>query len=58
MNEANEYNLLYSVGSDFHRLVNSDGRKIGKGINNNLCITTTSVTEELFHKKLVLKGKK
>lgn len=48
---ANENNLLFSVGSDFHRIKNSDGRQIGLGINNNLCITETSLTNEIIKSK-------
>lgn len=44
-------NLLYSVGSDFHRILNSDGRQIGLGINNNLCIKETSLTNEIIKSK-------
>lgn len=48
---TNSNNLLYSVGSDFHRTINSDGRQIGLGINNNLCITQTSLTNEIIKSK-------
>lgn len=58
LNEVNKYNLLYSVGSDFHRIINSDGRKIGRGIDDNLCISSTSVTDYLLEKKLVFKRRK
>ena len=53
-----KYNLLYSVGSDFHRIINSDGRMIGCGINNNLCIEETSLTNKILEKKKYFKGKK
>lgn len=52
---VNENNLLYSVGSDFHRIINSDGRQIGLGINNNLCITETSLTDEIIKSKKYFK---
>lgn len=58
LEEVNKYNLLYSVGSDFHRIINSDGREIGKGINNNLCVSSTSLTDYLIEKKLVFTKKK
>ncbi|MBQ3475184.1 MAG: PHP domain-containing protein [Bacilli bacterium] len=48
-------NLLYSVGSDFHRNVNSDGRKIGLGIENNLCISETTLTNEIIKSKKYFK---
>ena len=48
---VNENNLLSSVGSDFHRIKNSDGRQIGFGINYNLCITETSLTNEIIKSK-------
>lgn len=48
---VSDNNLLYSVGSDFHRTINSDGRQIGLGINNNLCITQTSLINEIIKSK-------
>ena len=48
---VNKNNLLSSVGSDFHRIKNSDGRQIGLGINNNLCINETSLTNEIIKSK-------
>ncbi|MBE6144756.1 MAG: PHP domain-containing protein [Firmicutes bacterium] len=48
---AKKHDLLTSVGSDFHRLVNTDGRFIATGINNNLCISETSLTDKLLTKK-------
>lgn len=48
---VNENNLLYSVGSDFHRNINSDGREIGLGIDNNLCIEETTLTNEIIETK-------
>lgn len=56
MNIVQQYKLLYSVGSDFHRKINTDGRMIGRGINDNLCITETSLTDKLLKKKLYFKG--
>lgn len=53
---ADSYNLLASVGSDFHRNVNSDGRIIGKGINQNLCIEETSLTRRILEKKKYFNG--
>lgn len=50
-NLADKCNLLKSVGSDFHRDFNSDGRIIGKGINNNLCIEETTLTNKLLSLK-------
>jgi len=55
---VDKYNLLYSVGSDFHRIINSDGRMIGCGINNNLCIEETSLTNKILEKKKYFKGMK
>lgn len=51
MQLADKFNLLQSVGSDFHRDFNSDGRMIGKGIDNNLCIEETSLTNKLLSLK-------
>lgn len=56
MNIVQQNKLLYSVGSDFHRMINTDGRMIGRGINDNLCITETSLTDKLLKKKLYFKG--
>ena len=51
-------NLLNSVGSDFHRMIRSDGRKIGLGINNNLCIEETLLTNKILQKKQYFESKK
>ena len=51
---VSDNNLLYSVGSDFHRVLNSDGRQIGLGINNNLCIKETSLTKKIIKYKKYL----
>lgn len=48
-------NLLFSVGSDFHRIENSDGRQIGLGIDNNLCINRTTLTDEIIKEKKYFK---
>ena len=48
-------NLLYSVGSDFHRIINSDGRQIGLGIDNNLCIEKTSLSNQIIREKKFFK---
>ncbi len=40
-------NLLYSVGSDFHKIESSDGRQIGLGIDHSLCVTETSLSNEI-----------
>ncbi len=50
------FGLLYSVGSDFHRLINSDGRLIGRGINDNLCVRETTLSNKLLEKRLYYKG--
>lgn len=50
--------LLNSVGSDFHRDINSDGRKIATGINNNLCIEDTLLTNKILEKKQYFERKK
>ena len=55
---AKDHCLLTSVGSDFHRSINSDGRIIGRGINNNLCINETSLTNKILEKKKYYKGEK
>ena len=54
-NIADNNHLLYSVGSDFHRDVNSDGRQIGLGIDNSLCITETTLTNEIIESKKYIK---
>lgn len=53
---SEDYNLLCSAGSDFHKLKNSDGRVIGKGIDNNLCIKDTSLTQKILTKKMYFEG--
>lgn len=58
MEVADRYNLLKSVGSDFHRDFNSDGRSIGIGINGNLCIEETSLTSKILELKKYFKGSK
>lgn len=58
MEVADRYNLLSSVGSDFHRDFNSDGRSIGIGINSNLCIEETSLTNKILELKKCFKGSK
>ena len=50
-----ESHLLYSVGSDFHGIKNSDGRQIGLGINSNLCIRETSLTNDIIKTKKYFK---
>lgn len=55
---AKKYNLLCSVGSDFHRIINTDGRLIGRGINDNLCIEETSLTNKILERKMYFKGGK
>ena len=52
---VNKNSLLYSAGSDFHRFIDSDGRKIGFGINNNLCVQETSLTNEILKTKKYFK---
>ena len=58
MDIANKYDLLCSAGRDFHRIINSDGREIGKGINGNLCVEETSLSNEILEKKLFFEGNK
>lgn len=58
LNFVNENNLLFSVGSDFHRLNSSDGRMIGHGINNNLCVEETSLSNTIIDNKQYFKSKK
>lgn len=48
-------NLLASVGSDFHRIIHSDDRQIGLGINNNLCRNETSLTNEIIKSRKYFK---
>lgn len=52
---ASENNLLSSVGSDFHRTERSDGRMISLGIDNNLCIEETSLTNKILERKQFIK---
>lgn len=58
MQVADRYNLLSSVGSDFHIDFNSDSRSIGIGINSNLCIEETSLTNKILELKKCFKGSK
>lgn len=50
-----ELGLLYSAGSDFHRF-NADGRVIGHGINESLCIKSTSLSKKLIKENKTYKG--
>lgn len=52
---VDDSHLFYSVGSDFHKYGASDGRTIGLGVDNNLCITETSLTDEIIRKKKYFK---
>ena len=54
MKISNELGLLYSVGSDFHKF-SQDGRLIGKGINDSLCITETSLSNKLIKEKKIFR---
>lgn len=47
---SQKYNLLYSCGSDFHHL--ASGKVIGYGMNNNLCISETSLTQKIIQNGL------
>lgn len=44
---AIEFDLLQSLGSDFHTDYNDFGNKIGLGKSNNLCKNTCSILEKL-----------
>lgn len=55
-NLADKNNLLCSVGSDFHRSINSDGRLIGRGINDNLCVEQISLVDKVLEKKKYFVG--
>ncbi len=55
---VDNHNLLYSAGSDFHRIIDSDGRQVGLGIDNNLCVVETTLTNEIVKtKKYFMKSK-
>lgn len=56
MNEVNKYNLLYSAGTDYHRAINSNGKEIGIGLNHNLCIEETSVSNKLLTMRKLYTG--
>lgn len=47
---SQKYNLLYSCGSDFHHPEST--KIIGYGINNNLCISETSLTQKIIQNGL------
>lgn len=49
---CNEFNLIPTVGSDYHGRKN-DNIEIGKGINNNLCITDYSIVERIKERRTV-----
>lgn len=45
-NIAKKFGIIYTVGSDFHARKN-DVIEIGKGINNNLCITDYKIVQNI-----------
>lgn len=51
-NIAKKLNLLESGGSDFHRHFTNDMRKLGLGINNNLCIDDITLLHKIRERKL------
>lgn len=53
---AESYKVLYSSGSDFHFHSNDSRIKIlGSGIDNNLCMENTSLSDEIIKRSLQLK---
>lgn len=46
-----KYNLVPTVGSDYHGGKRKPVIEIGKGINENLCITDMSIVSMLKEKK-------
>ncbi len=48
---CSKFNLIYTVGSDYHGGKRKPVIEIGKGINNNLNITDMSIIENLKEKK-------
>ena len=52
-NLATHFDLLESVGSDFH-IIDDENKLPGLGINNNLCKTDCSLLDYLLEKKLVV----
>lgn len=51
MDLCNEFNLIYTAGSDYHGGKRKPIIEIGKGIKNNLNITDMSIIENLKKKK-------
>lgn len=51
---AKDNDLMFSVGSDYHRS-DSNNKTIGKGINNNLCKESCSIVDYLNNEGLLLK---
>ena len=45
---VNEYNLLYSVGSDYHGPVVTPNIELGFGTDNNLCKNEASILNEIL----------
>jgi predicted metal-dependent phosphoesterase TrpH len=52
---SNSRSLLTSVGSDFHRNYRSDGREIALGIEENLKIEETTLTNKILERKQFFK---
>lgn len=46
-NICKELDMEYTIGSDFHTDIDDNGREIGYGINNNLCINNCSLLKKL-----------
>lgn len=49
---CNEFNLIPTVGSDYHGRKN-DNIEIGKGIDNNLCITDYTIIERIKERRII-----
>ena len=58
LNYSIKNELLTSSGSDFHKVVSSDNRMISYGINHNLCVEQTSLTDEIIDNEEYFKKKR
>ena len=54
--DSKELDLEYTIGSDFHTDIDDNGRQIGYGINNNLCINNCSLLKKIRTNNKIYRG--